>query len=123
MVRQPRAGKSLADFEPRPLRHGVWETPPAAEIPRADAWWGAGAGAAKAAIGAAATSRGVAHVTIDVAAICESDPRLHAVENVLRCIARFCSRGAVSSLTLRALGEQIMQPRQVAASRSILRAA
>jgi hypothetical protein len=125
LVRQPRpaAGNPFAALQPLPLRHGVWEAPATVEIPRANAWWGAGAGAAKNSFARAAATHGVAHVTIDLAALAACDARLHTAQSILRRLAEAASRAVLDVMTLGALGEKMSRPKAAASARSILRAA
>jgi hypothetical protein len=125
VVRQPRPnpGRAIADLQPQPLRHGVWELPATIELPHANAWWGAGAKAARNSIVRAAAMHCVAHVAIDVASLAACDPRLHAAKVVLQAIADGRHRGEIESATLGALANRLSRPIQVASARSILRAA
>jgi hypothetical protein len=125
VVRQPRrtAGRAIAELQPQPLRHGIWELPSTVEIPQANSWWGAGARAAKNSIARAAAMRGVAHVAIDLASLAACDSRLRAAGAVLQAIAEGCNRGMIQSTTLGELGDRLSRPIQVASARSILRAA
>jgi hypothetical protein len=125
VVRQPRSpsARSIASFQPEPLRHGIWEIPATVEIPQANAWFGAGAGAAKGALARAAAQRAAAHVAIDLASLAACDSRLHAVRAVLQAVAQGRQRGVLEVMTLGALSEKLSRPKQAVFARSILHAA
>jgi hypothetical protein len=105
------------------LRHGIWEAPPTAILPNPQAFFGKGAGAARRAVQQASAYGGVAHVALDIAGLAIRDPRLQAVENVLRYTARRCGRGTARAATLLDLAKIWVRPRATCGARSILRAA
>lgn len=131
VVRQPRraANRWLADDQPRPLRHGVWETPPSIVMPRSGAFarhaklWGHGAGAVRSVTQRAVKLSCLAHLALDAGRLTREDPRLQAVENVLRFVARRCGRGALRTATLAPLAREWSSPARTFPARSILRAA
>jgi hypothetical protein len=125
VVRQPRATalRALGDLQPLPLRHGLWESPAACVLPRLGPIWGRGGVLARTAVRKAIASRGVAHVAFDVAALAADDPRMQAVEGLLRYVARSCGRGALRAATLSQLAEDWSRPHAANPARSILRAA
>jgi hypothetical protein len=123
VVRQSRAGASLASLQPQALRHGVWESPPVVELPRQGHWFGKGALAARRAIHKAAALRGMAHVVFDLAAFEKHDFYLQAAENVLRTVARSCGRGVLRAATVRRLAAEWPRLPTTTPARSILRAA
>ncbi len=125
VVRQSRAGarRALAALQPQSLRHGVWEAPPSATLPQRGAWFGTGAGAGRGAVRKAIAMSGFAQIILDVAGLAERDPRLQAVESVLRYAARAVGRGQLRMESLSRLAAEWMQPLPTTPARSILRAA
>jgi hypothetical protein len=125
VVRQPEsgAGRRAGPVTPQSLRHGVWEIPPSAVLPRRGAWWGRGVGAARSAVRRIAAGAGIAHVVLDAAGLAIDDPRLHSVENILRLISRRRDAGVIHAATLTPLAEELGRPAASVPTRSILRAA
>jgi hypothetical protein len=124
VVRQsPSAGPGVSEIQPQPLRHGIWQVPPAASLPQPGPWFGKSAWTARRAVRLAMVTGGVVHVTLDAGKLPLEDRRLQAVENLLRCVARGCGCGAIRSATLGRLAEEWSQRRPAVGARSILRAA
>lgn len=125
VVRQERTGggRSLAALQPQTLRHGVWEIPSAVTLPDTGAWFGKGSVAGRNAVRKAIALTGLAHITLNLAGLAAHDPRLQAVESVLRCAARAVGRGVLRTATLGRLAHEWLAPQKNAPARSILRVA